>query len=240
MNKKAFNLFLISLLFLFLLSSAYAVDVHDNNMTILSSGHAYNTITSNLSNDDIQLKFDNANDGDTFEFTDEEYNNISLVVDKKLNIISKNNSVVYASSQITDKAKSLGIDKTFGFYFTPNSAGSVLSGITIIASASDYGVVVDNTKNVKINDNKIVGGTNGLFAKNSAGKSSILEALTFCIFDKFSKGFKASDVINNQKNSFWCKFNFEINGEDYFIERSGEFTKRGNRTREYLLWGSIK
>ena len=68
----------------------------------------------------------------------------------------------------------------------------------------------------------------GLFAKNSAGKSSILEALTFCIFDKFSKGFKASDVINNQKNSFWCKFNFEINGEDYFIERSGEFTKRGN------------
>lgn len=67
----------------------------------------------------------------------------------------------------------------------------------------------------------------GLFAKNSAGKSSILEALTFCIFDKFSKGFKASDVINNQKNSFWCKFNFEINGEDYFIERSGEFTKRG-------------
>lgn len=67
----------------------------------------------------------------------------------------------------------------------------------------------------------------GLFAKNSAGKSSILEALTFCIFDKFSKGFKASDVINNQKNSFWCKFNFEIAGEDYYIERSGEFTKRG-------------
>lgn len=167
MDKKAFNIFFISLLFLFLLSSAHAMDVQDNNMTILSSGDAYNTITSNLSNDDIQLKFDNANDGDTFEFTDEEYNNISLVVDKKLNIISKNNSIVYASGLITDKAKSLGIDKTFGFYFTPNSAGSVLSGITIIASASDYGVVVDNTKDVKIKGNNVVGGTNGLLVKNS-------------------------------------------------------------------------
>lgn len=65
--------------------------------------------------------------------------------------------------------------------------------------------------------------SNGILSHNS----SVLEALTFCIFDKFSKGFKASDVINNQKNGFSCKFNFEINGVDYFIERSGNFTKRG-------------
>lgn len=167
LNKKAFNLFFISILFLFLVSSASAVDVDNDNIAILSGSDNYQTITSNLSNDDIQSLFDNAKSGDTFEFTDSEYKNVSLVVDKKLNIISKSNSVVYASSDISDKAKNIGIDKTFGFYFTSNSAGSVLSGITIIASDSDYGVVVDNTNDVQIKNNKVVGGLNSILAKNS-------------------------------------------------------------------------
>ena len=168
MNKKVSYLFFISILLLFLLNSVNAMDSQDDNMTIISSGdNNYQTISSDLSNDDIQLKFDNANDGDTFEFTDKEYKDISLVVDKKLNIMSKSNSVVHASSQVSDKAKSMGIDKTFGFYFTSNGAGSVLSGITIIASNSDYGIVVDDTKNIKINDNKVTGGTTGVLIKNS-------------------------------------------------------------------------
>ncbi len=167
MNKKAFNLFFISLLFLFLVSSVSATDIDNNNITIHSDSGNYQKITSDLSNDDIQSLFDNAKGGDTFEFTDSEYNNVSLVIDKKLNIISKSNSVVYASSEVSDKAKNMGIDKTFGFYFTSNSAGSVLSGMTIIASDGDYGVVVDNANNVQIKDNKVVGGLNSILAKNS-------------------------------------------------------------------------
>ena len=95
------------------------------------------------------------------------YNDISLVVDKKLNIVSKNGSVVYTLGKLTDKAKKLGLDKTFGFYFTSKSAGSVLSGITIVASNSDCGVIVDNAKNVVVKDNKIVGGKNCILVKNS-------------------------------------------------------------------------
>ena len=168
MNKKVCYLFFISILLLFLLNSVNAIDYQDDNMTIVSSGdNNYQTIASDLSNDDIQLKFDNANNGDTFEFTDKEYKDISLVVNKRLNIISKNNGVVYVSSQVSDKAKSIGIEKTFGFYFTSGSAGSVLSGITIIASRCDYGIVVEGTKNVKINDNKVTGGTTGVLIKNS-------------------------------------------------------------------------
>jgi len=45
-------------------------------------------------------------------------------------------------------------------------------------------------------------GTIGLFAPNASGKSSIMDALAFCVFDKFSKGFKASHVMNTQKMSF--------------------------------------
>ena len=166
MDKKAFNLFFISLLFLFLVSSVSAMDAQDDNMTILSSGNNY-VVPSDLSNEDIQTQFDNANDGDTFEFTDKEYQNISLVVDKKLNIVSKKDSVVYASDEVSDKARDMGIDKTFGFYFTSNAEGSVLSGITIIASNCDNGIVVDNSKNIKITNNKVTGGQNAVLIRNS-------------------------------------------------------------------------
>ena len=166
MYKKAFNLFFISLLLLFLVSAVSADDTQDVNMTILSSGGNH-VITSDLSNENIQSQFDSANDGDTFEFTDKEYKDISLVVDKKLNIISKNNSVVYASDDVSDKARNMGIDKTFGFYFTSNAAGSVLSGITIVSSGCDYGIVVDNSKDIKITSNKVTGGENCVLIKDS-------------------------------------------------------------------------
>ena len=168
MDKKVFSIFIFSLLFLFFVSSVSAVNIEDNNMTSLSDGSNTNqNIANDISNDEIQSKFDNAKDGDTFVFTDKEYNDISLVVDKKLNILSKNASIVYSSDKLTDKAKNLGLDKTFGFYFTSKSAGSVLSGITIVASNSDCGVIVDNTKNVLVKDNLVVGGKNCILLKNS-------------------------------------------------------------------------
>jgi DNA repair exonuclease SbcCD ATPase subunit/DNA repair exonuclease SbcCD nuclease subunit len=71
-------------------------------------------------------------------------------------------------------------------------------------------------------------GTIGLFAPNASGKSSIMDALAFCVFDKFSKGYKAVHVMNTQKMGFKCKFNFEISGVDYFIERKGTADKKGN------------
>jgi DNA repair exonuclease SbcCD ATPase subunit len=71
-------------------------------------------------------------------------------------------------------------------------------------------------------------GVIGVFAKNSSGKSSILNALSYCLFDKCETTFKASEVLNIQKMSFNCKFNFEIDGNDFFIERIGVQDKKGN------------
>ena len=82
-------------------------------------------------------------------------------------------------------------------------------------------------------DNNIIDFTNmkgayGVFAPNASGKSSLLDALSFCLFDKCSRTSKAVDVLNHSKNKFNCKFNFEINGVDYFIERVGtKSPKRG-------------
>ena len=73
--------------------------------------------------------------------------------------------------------------------------------------------VVDFTK---------LNGIIGLFAPNATGKSALLDALSFCLFDTCSRAYKADNIINNSKNNLYCKVNFEIDGQDYFIERRGK------------------
>lgn len=164
MNKKFSNILFICLIGLFLLTAVSAAEENQTDNTLAGVNYQ---ITSDLSNEDIQWMLDSASDGDTFEFTDKTYDNVSLVMDKKLNIISKTHSKVYTSSQLSTKAKSLGITDTFGFYFTSNSAGSILSGITIIASNSDYGIIVDSSSKVTIDGNVITGGKNCVLVRNS-------------------------------------------------------------------------
>ena len=61
----------------------------------------------------------------------------------------------------------------------------------------------------------------GLFAANTSGKSSLLDAITYTIFDKCSKTGKANEVLNNKKSTFKGVFKFEMNGIQYTIERRG-------------------
>ena len=68
----------------------------------------------------------------------------------------------------------------------------------------------------------------GLFAANTSGKSSLLDAITYTIFDKCSKTGKANEVLNNKKTSFTGKFVFEMNGVTYTIIRNGIKLKNGH------------
>ena len=68
----------------------------------------------------------------------------------------------------------------------------------------------------------------GLFAANTSGKSSLLDAITYTIFDKCSKTGKAHEVLNNKKSSFRGKFTFELNGTIYTIIREGVKNKNGH------------
>lgn len=165
--KKLLNLFIICLLGLILISSVYGADELQYSNDDIVMGTTIYDVSSDLSNDDIQSMLDNAGQGDTFNFVSKEYKGISLVVDKKVNIISNVNSTVYTSGELSNKAQELNIDKTFGFYFTKNSAGSVLSGFNIVAESSDYGVIVDNSDNTIIRENSIVDAGNNVLVKNS-------------------------------------------------------------------------
>jgi len=67
----------------------------------------------------------------------------------------------------------------------------------------------------------------GLFAPNHAGKSATLDALCFCLFDHSFRASKAEQVLNRKKDSFWCRFNFELNGLDYVIEKRAARYQKG-------------
>ena len=68
----------------------------------------------------------------------------------------------------------------------------------------------------------------GIFAPNASGKSSLLDALSFCLFDTCTRAFRAENVLNNKKNSFSCKLNFEVDGREYYIEKKAKKQRKGN------------
>ena len=82
-------------------------------------------------------------------------------------------------------------------------------------------------ENNKVNFTKL-NGIVGMFAPNAAGKSSLLDALSFCLFDNCSRAFKAENVLNNKKKDFFCKVNFDIDGQDYYIERVAKKQRNGH------------
>ena len=77
----------------------------------------------------------------------------------------------------------------------------------------------------------------GMFAPNASGKSTLLDALSFCLFDITSRTNKAASVLNNKKKSFNCKVNFEVAGLDYFIERKATTRSRDGHVKvEVNFW----
>jgi len=74
-------------------------------------------------------------------------------------------------------------------------------------------------------------GIMGIFAPNASGKSSLFDALSFCIYDKTSRTASSKNILNNRKDNFYCKFNFEINGVDYYIERRAKWTRKGTNLK---------
>jgi DNA repair exonuclease SbcCD ATPase subunit len=71
----------------------------------------------------------------------------------------------------------------------------------------------------------------GVFAPNASGKSSLFDAISFCIFDKTSRTYLAKNILNNRKTEFDCKLNFQIDAIDYFIQRKAKIINKGKNIK---------
>jgi DNA repair exonuclease SbcCD ATPase subunit len=75
-------------------------------------------------------------------------------------------------------------------------------------------------------------GAYGIFAQNASGKSSSIEALVYCLFDKCSKTSKAGLVMNNKSREFHCKLDFELDGKTYTIERKASYRPKSENVKQ--------
>ena len=71
----------------------------------------------------------------------------------------------------------------------------------------------------------------GVFAPNASGKSSLFDAISFCIFDKTSRTHLAKNIMNNRKTNFYCKLHFQIDNVDYYIERTAKVINKGKNVK---------
>jgi DNA repair exonuclease SbcCD ATPase subunit len=74
-------------------------------------------------------------------------------------------------------------------------------------------------------------GLMGLFAANASGKSSLFDAVSVCLYDKCSRAFKAQHIMNNQKDWFECKLHLQIEGVNYYIQRTAKVVNKGKNVK---------
>jgi DNA repair exonuclease SbcCD ATPase subunit len=94
----------------------------------------------------------------------------------------------------------------------------------------DFSNMFSYGENNKIDFSK-VNGLMGLFAPNAQGKSSLFDAISFCLFDKCSRAYKASAIMNNRKSDFHCQLDFTIDGVMYHIRREGRTINKGRNVK---------
>jgi len=129
-------------------------------------------IASGLQNSDIQTLIDGSQQGDTINFIGNSYENISLIINKKLNIISTKNSLIIGNDSNGITGSSMGLTDTFAFYFSNKSSGSAISGFNILSN-SDYGIVAENVKNIFIGLNNISACNKGSIELNNVSNVTI-------------------------------------------------------------------
>jgi len=85
-----------------------------------------------------------------------------------------------------------------------------------------------------------VSGLMGLFAPNASGKSSLFDAISFCLFDRCSRTFKAGNILNNRKSDFHCQLDFEVEGVSYYIRREARMVNKGRNVKVDVQFWRVK
>lgn len=199
-NKGMIRFIFLIIIIFTLINSVSAINFNDTTLdaTNKSSKSLVHNVYSSSTNDDIQSIFDNSNIGDTIQFNDKSYNDISIVVNKRVNIISTKNSIIHTSNSISPKAKEMGIKNSFGFYFTNLASGSVIKGLTITGNA-DYGIMVEGGTDISILNNVVSGGEKAGINLHNANNNNIKDNTIKNAYDGvILENAQNNNILNNK------------------------------------------
>jgi DNA repair exonuclease SbcCD ATPase subunit/DNA repair exonuclease SbcCD nuclease subunit len=137
------------------------------------------------------------------------------------------------TSYIDSKFPQVSAEETDAIRYINRTINSKLPAVESVRHMTWHPVRFEFDNMFSYGEGNVVDFTNlqdvcGLFAANTSGKSSLLDAITYTIFDKCSKTGKAHEVLNNKKSSFVGKFTFELNNTTYTIVREGIKNKNGH------------
>ena len=131
-------------------------------------------VDSGASNSDIQTIIDQADVGDTIQFKGNEYDNLSLIINKTLNLVGASTGTLIKAinnaSYIPSSVQNMGINNTAAFYFL-NAIGCSLSGFNITSMdipVSDIGynnslIYGSNANGLKIYNNSLNSSSWGIY-----------------------------------------------------------------------------
>ncbi|MBR0272331.1 MAG: right-handed parallel beta-helix repeat-containing protein [Methanobrevibacter sp.] len=195
-----------------------------NNNTIYVSHNWGTLIKENLAGSEIQKIIDSANSGDTLIFAGSTYNDVSLNVNKSLNIISIVKSIFNgnsASPVITVKSDNVNISN-------------------LVISSGSAGILIDGAGNVGISDNNIINNYNGISVVNSNDalilNNDISNSRNDGIYLKNSVNTNISynTLLNNYNGIYFDEDVLESQIFSNYISKSGNdaisFAKSGSHT----------
>lgn len=79
----------------------------------------------------------------------------------------------------------------------------------------------------------------GIVASNGYGKSSVIDSILYCLFEKCSRGEKKTDMMNYSKDNFYVYLELSIEKEVFYILRFGQTNPRGFTTK-VMFWKKSK
>lgn len=122
--------------------------------------------------------------------------------------------------EITDKEEILALDRKIYEQIDPKVYEDFSNSTWRIRKISIDNFLSYGGKQIIDFENMV--GVVGIFGDNAAGKSTIIDAILYALFNKITRKVKNEDLVNKRTTSDVCSvvLELEINGVDYYIERS--------------------
>jgi len=139
----------------------------------------------------------------------------------------------------------IDIDLDFLRHYNRNLNSKIQSDVSVIRNVRWKPIYLEFTNTFSFGENNRItfedlNGAVGLFGENTAGKSNSLCTFVFCVFDKYTRGFKAINVMNNKKSFFQTEFCFEMEGKQFIINRNGTRHDRKDTVKVEVTFKSIQ